>query len=59
MDIVFGNEDEAAAFGEFHGMSKDNTTIEQIAKKIASLPSLKQTERVVVITQVCTFTRLY
>jgi len=49
VDIIFGNEDEAAAFGEYHGMK--GASIEQIAKKLCALPSDKDTPRTVVITQ--------
>ena len=51
VDIIFGNETEAQAFAVNNGMDKD-TPIEEIARAMAALPSLKATQRMVIITQV-------
>ena len=49
--MVFGNETEAAAFAEANKMPADST-VEEIALAIADLPSVKGTDRIVIITQV-------
>ena len=54
VDIIFGNETEAAAFAEHNGMV--GATIDEIVLAMAALPSKKDTERMVIITQVCSKT---
>jgi len=49
-DMVFGNETEAEAFAQYNGLD-ENTSIEDIARAIASLPYHKDTKRTVIITQ--------
>jgi len=49
VDIIFGNETEAAAFAEHNGMV--GATIDEIVLAMAALPSKKDTERMVIITQ--------
>ncbi|KAK0398048.1 hypothetical protein QR680_002401 [Steinernema hermaphroditum] len=50
IDILFGNESEAAAFAEANKF--DTTCVKEIAKKIAELPKVNQNrKRTVVITQ--------
>ena len=50
VDILFGNESEAEAFGKQHGY--DDLSVEGIAKKIANLPKENADKpRIVIITQ--------
>eukprot|EP00127_Corallochytrium_limacisporum_P005333 Clim_evm9s203 gene=Clim_evmTU9s203 len=49
MDIVFGNETEAATFGKVHGLGDDVT---EIAKKVQAMDKVnKDRKRIVVFTQ--------
>lgn len=49
MDIVFGNESEAAAYGEAHGLGSD---IKTVMRAISALPKANGTRgRTVIITQ--------
>ncbi|TMS37652.1 hypothetical protein L596_004540 [Steinernema carpocapsae] len=50
VDVLFGNESEAAAFAEANKF--ETTCVKEIAKKIASLPKVnKNRKRMVIITQ--------
>ena len=51
MDIIFGNETEAEAFAKNNGL--EGATIDEIVLAMAALPSKKDTDRMVIITQVC------
>lgn len=49
VDILFGNETEAKAWAAVEGW--DITEVEEIATRLAAIPSSKETGRIVVITQ--------
>lgn len=50
VDIIFGNETEAAEFAKQH--SFETTDLKEVAKKIAALPkNNKSLDRIVVVTQ--------
>lgn len=50
VDLLFGNEDEAATFSK-HILNKESTDIPEIAKAISNLPKLNNKKRIVIITQ--------
>jgi len=49
VDIIFGNETEAEAFAKNNGL--EGATIDEIVLAMAALPSKKDTDRMVIITQ--------
>jgi len=49
VDIIFGNETEAEAFAKNNGM--EGASIDDIVREMAQMPSKKDTDRLVIITQ--------